>query len=136
MGRVGKGRAREGGWEGEEAGPLVDRGGPSRSPSHQRSRRDLRLPRPRSPVPPLSPGALRAWSPGELTQYLPFGLAGDVLEQTRTVQRRLRVLPSRAGVYCVLALGRPTRAGGLPARNADPPASGPGASSPDRARRA
>ena len=35
---------------------------------------------------------------GELTQYLPFGLAGDVLEQTRTVQRRLRDLPSRAGV--------------------------------------
>ena len=27
---------------------------------------------------------------GELTQYLPFELAGDVLEQTRTVQRRLR----------------------------------------------
>jgi hypothetical protein len=42
---------------------------------------------------------------GELTQYLPFELAGDVLEQTRTVQRRLRRLPSRAGVYFVLALG-------------------------------
>ena len=26
---------------------------------------------------------------GELTQYLPFELAGDVLEQTKTVQRRL-----------------------------------------------
>ena len=34
---------------------------------------------------------------GELTQYLPFELVGDVLEQTRTVQRRLRPLPSRAG---------------------------------------
>jgi hypothetical protein len=39
---------------------------------------------------------------GELTQYLPFELAGDVLEQTKTAQRRL---PSRAGVYFVLALG-------------------------------
>ena len=27
---------------------------------------------------------------GELTQYLPFELVDDVLEQTRTVQRRLR----------------------------------------------
>jgi hypothetical protein len=42
---------------------------------------------------------------GELTQYLPFELAGDVLAETRTVQRRLRELPSRAGVYFVLALG-------------------------------
>jgi hypothetical protein len=42
---------------------------------------------------------------GELTQYLPFGLVDDVLAETRTVQRRLRVLPPRAGVYFVLALG-------------------------------
>jgi hypothetical protein len=42
---------------------------------------------------------------GELTQYLPFELVDDILEQTRTVQRRLRDLPSRAGVYFVLALG-------------------------------
>jgi Insertion element 4 transposase N-terminal/Transposase DDE domain len=42
---------------------------------------------------------------GELTQYLPFELVDDVLAQTGTVQRRLRVLPSRAGVYFVLALG-------------------------------
>jgi hypothetical protein len=42
---------------------------------------------------------------GELTQYLPFELVDDVLELTRTVQRRLRDLPSRAGVYFVLALG-------------------------------
>ncbi len=41
---------------------------------------------------------------GELTQYLPFELVDDVLAQTRTVQRRLRLLPSRAGVYFVLAL--------------------------------
>jgi Insertion element 4 transposase N-terminal len=42
---------------------------------------------------------------GELTQYLPFELVDGVLEQTRTVQQRLRLLPSRAGVYFVLALG-------------------------------
>jgi Insertion element 4 transposase N-terminal/Transposase DDE domain len=42
---------------------------------------------------------------GELTQYLPFELVDDVLEQTRTVQRRLRELPSRVGVYFMLALG-------------------------------
>jgi hypothetical protein len=42
---------------------------------------------------------------GELTQYLPFELVDDVLEQTGTVQRRLRDLPSRVGVYFVLALG-------------------------------
>ncbi|WP_308283654.1 transposase domain-containing protein, partial [Pseudonocardia oceani] len=42
---------------------------------------------------------------GELTRYLPFELVDDVLVQTRTVQRRLRSLPSRTGVYFVLALG-------------------------------
>ncbi|MFJ8725796.1 transposase domain-containing protein, partial [Streptomyces sp. NPDC093269] len=42
---------------------------------------------------------------GELTQYLPFELVDDVLAQTRTMQHRLRLLPSRVGVYFVLALG-------------------------------
>jgi transposase IS4-like protein/DDE family transposase len=42
---------------------------------------------------------------GELTPYLPFELVDDVLEQTGTVQQRLRVLPSRVGVYFVLAMG-------------------------------
>jgi hypothetical protein len=41
---------------------------------------------------------------GELTQYLPFELVDDVLSVTKTVQRRLRDLPSRVGVYFVLAL--------------------------------
>jgi hypothetical protein len=41
---------------------------------------------------------------GELTRYLPFELVDDVLARTRTVQRRLRALPSRTGVYFVLAL--------------------------------
>ena len=48
---------------------------------------------------------------GELTQYLPFELVDDVLEQTRTTQRRLRLLPSRAGVYFVLALAMFPRLG-------------------------
>src|SRR3954462_14420699 len=42
---------------------------------------------------------------GELTRYLPFELVDDVLAQTRTLQQRLRALPSRTGVYFVLALG-------------------------------
>jgi transposase IS4-like protein len=42
---------------------------------------------------------------GELTRYLPFELVDDVLAQTRTVQQRPRDLPSRTGVYFVLALG-------------------------------
>ena len=41
---------------------------------------------------------------GELTQYLPFELVDDVLSETKTMQRRLRDLPSRVGVYFVLAL--------------------------------
>jgi Insertion element 4 transposase N-terminal/Transposase DDE domain len=53
---------------------------------------------------------------GELTQYLPFELVDDVLAQTRTVQRRLRCLPSRAGVYFVLALGMFPRLGYLRVR--------------------
>src|SRR5215469_12033112 len=47
----------------------------------------------------LAPGHL-----GELTGYVPFELVDDVLEQTLTVQRRTRLLPSRVGVYFVLAL--------------------------------
>ena len=42
---------------------------------------------------------------GELTQYLPFELVDAVLEDTGTVQQRVRDLPSRVGVYFVLALG-------------------------------
>jgi transposase IS4-like protein/DDE family transposase len=41
---------------------------------------------------------------GELTWYLPFELVDDVLERTGTVQRRMRVLPSRVGAYFVLAM--------------------------------
>ncbi|MFF2936335.1 IS4 family transposase [Streptomyces mirabilis] len=41
---------------------------------------------------------------GELTRHFPFELIDDVLAQTRTVQVRLRRLPSRVGVYFVLAM--------------------------------
>jgi len=47
----------------------------------------------------LAPGHL-----GELTRCLPFELADDVLASTKTVQRRVRALPSRVGIYFVLAL--------------------------------
>jgi hypothetical protein len=50
-------------------------------------------------------GVFAAGDLGEFTQCLPFELVDDVLAETRTVQRRLRDLPSRAGVYFVLALG-------------------------------
>jgi len=35
----------------------------------------------------------------------PLELADAVLEETRAAEQRLRVLPSRAGIYFVLALG-------------------------------
>ena len=42
---------------------------------------------------------------GELTRFLPFEQVDAVLEDTGTVQQRVRVLPARVGVYFVLALG-------------------------------
>src|SRR5260370_7274489 len=47
----------------------------------------------------LAPGHL-----GELTRYLPFELADDVLESSRTVQRRMRALPPRVRIYFVLPM--------------------------------
>ncbi|MEZ0110442.1 hypothetical protein ABH920_004457, partial [Catenulispora sp. EB89] len=41
---------------------------------------------------------------GELTQFLPLELVDAVLADTGCVQQRVRVLPSRVGVYFVLAL--------------------------------
>jgi hypothetical protein len=46
-----------------------------------------------------------------LTQYLPFEVVDDVLDLTRTRQRRLRDLPSRVGVYFLLALAMFPRLG-------------------------
>jgi Insertion element 4 transposase N-terminal len=39
---------------------------------------------------------------GELTQQVPFEMAGAVLEQTCRVQRRARDLPARVVVYLLL----------------------------------
>lgn len=50
---------------------------------------------------------------GELTQVIPFDLVDGVLADTRATQRRLRALPSRVGVYFVLALGLFPRSGYL-----------------------
>lgn len=41
---------------------------------------------------------------GELTRIVPFELADAVLADTRTTERRVRLLPSRVGLYFVLAL--------------------------------
>ena len=50
---------------------------------------------------------------GELTQIVPFELADGVVADARAAQRRLRLLPSRVGIYFVLALGLFPRAGYL-----------------------
>lgn len=41
---------------------------------------------------------------GELTRVVPFELVDAVLEETRCAQRRLRDLPTRVGVYFLLAM--------------------------------
>jgi Insertion element 4 transposase N-terminal/Transposase DDE domain len=41
---------------------------------------------------------------GELTRYLPFELVDDVLQSTGAVQKRMRALPSRVGMYFVLTM--------------------------------
>ncbi|MBT1184879.1 hypothetical protein HET69_12770 [Streptomyces sp. CJ_13] len=48
---------------------------------------------------PFEPGHL-----GELTQVVPFELVDAVLGETSCVERRLRDLPSRVGVYFLLAV--------------------------------
>jgi len=50
---------------------------------------------------------------GELTRIVPFELADGVLAEARAGERRLRVLPSRVGLYFMLALGLFPRAGYL-----------------------
>jgi hypothetical protein len=47
---------------------------------------------------PFAPGHL-----GELTQIVPFDMIDEVLAETRTVQARVRDLPSRVVVYLLLA---------------------------------
>jgi Insertion element 4 transposase N-terminal/Transposase DDE domain len=51
-----------------------------------------------------APGVLAPGHIGELTQVIDFALVDAVLEETRTRERRRRLLPSRVVVYFVLAL--------------------------------
>src|SRR5215472_18056285 len=52
----------------------------------------------------VAAGVFAAGHLGELTRYLPFELVDDVLDRTGAVQRRMRVVPSRVGMYFILAL--------------------------------
>jgi hypothetical protein len=58
-------------------------------------------------------GAFAPGHLGELTRVVPFELVDSVLEETGARERRLRLLPSRVGVYFVLALGLFPRPGYL-----------------------
>ena len=51
-----------------------------------------------------APGVFAPGHLGELTQVIDFALVDAVLDETRTRERRLRLLPSRVVVYFVLAL--------------------------------
>ena len=51
-----------------------------------------------------APGVLGPGHLGELTQTIDFALVDAVVEETRTRERRVRLLPSRVVVYFVLAL--------------------------------
>ncbi len=48
--------------------------------------------------------AVAAGHLGELTQLVDFALVDAVLEESRAVQQRIRLLPARVVVYFVLAL--------------------------------
>jgi hypothetical protein len=56
-------------------------------------------------------GAFEAGHLGELTRCVPFDLVDAVLAETGRVQQRLRLLPSRVGVYFVPAPGLFPQAG-------------------------
>jgi hypothetical protein len=52
----------------------------------------------------VAAGAFAPGHLGELTRVVPFELVDAVLEETGARERRLRLLPSRAGVYFLLAM--------------------------------
>ncbi|MBO0703565.1 MAG: IS4 family transposase [Candidatus Dormibacteraeota bacterium] len=54
-------------------------------------------------VDPVAEGVFAPGHLGELTQIVPFEMVDAVLAETRTTQRRTRVLPSRVVVYVLLA---------------------------------
>jgi hypothetical protein len=59
---------------------------------------------------PFAPGHL-----GELTRVVPFELVGCLIDDARVREKRVRDLPSRAGVYFLLAMCLFPRAGCLAA---------------------
>ncbi len=64
----------------------------------------------------VAPGALAPGHLGELTRVVPFELVDAVVDEARVRERRLRLLPSRAGVYFLLVMCLFPRAGYLAAR--------------------
>ena len=52
----------------------------------------------------VAPGALAPGHVGELTRIVPFELADCLVDQARARERRVRDLPSRTGVYFLLAM--------------------------------
>jgi hypothetical protein len=61
----------------------------------------------------VAAGAFAPGHLGELTRIVPFDLVDAVLEEAGARERRLRLLPSRAGMYFLLALGLFPRPGYL-----------------------
>ena len=61
----------------------------------------------------VAPGALAPGHLGELTRIVPFELVDCLVDEARVRERRLRLLPSRAGVYFLLAMCLFPRSGSL-----------------------
>jgi hypothetical protein len=61
----------------------------------------------------VAPGALAPGHLGELTRVVPFELVDCLVDEARARERRLRLLPSRTGVYFLLAMCLFPRAGYL-----------------------
>jgi hypothetical protein len=59
----------------------------------------------------VAPGALAPGHLGELTRTVPFELVDCLIDEARVRERRVRDLPSRTGVYFLLALCLFPRAG-------------------------
>ena len=61
----------------------------------------------------VAPGALAPGHLGELTRVVPFELVDCLVDDARVRERRSRLLPSRTGVYFLLAMCLFPRAGYL-----------------------
>jgi hypothetical protein len=61
----------------------------------------------------VAPGALAPGHLGELTRIVPFELVDGLVDDARARERRFRLLPSRTGVYFLLAMCLFPRAGYL-----------------------